>query len=114
VSRPVDPGADYAAVVDGLDELTVQQVGADEATVTATSENVTCLKKTPRRETAQVGDGEVGAEACGFTLVASGLSFVPRTRDRITDADGVTWSIGDVTVGGFGTLYYCENCTKLR
>lgn len=101
-------------MVDGLDLLTVQQIDPDTGIVTATSEDVTCLKRLTQKATVAVGEGEVGSAMSGFTLVASGVSFVPKDRDRVIDADGVTWIIGNVTIGGFGTLYQCADCTKLR
>ncbi len=111
---PVDPGADFAAVVDGLDSLTVEQIDPDTGGVLATCEGVTAVQNAPRVVTDGAGGGEVGSRNCSFTLLASDMTFEPRSRDRVTDADGVRWSIGDVTVGGFGTLYRCANCVKLR
>ncbi|MBA4191310.1 MAG: hypothetical protein C0467_25285 [Planctomycetaceae bacterium] len=113
-SRPVDPGADYAIVMDGLDLLTVQQIDAGTGAILATSLNVVCLKRLTKKETVSVGEGEVGSTVSGFTLVASGLSFIPKDRDRVIDADGVVWEIGNVTIGGFDTLYQCADCLRKR
>lgn len=114
---PVDPGADYAAVVDGLDPVTVESIDPDTGAVLATATAVKALKG--KQEKGEQGTGEgggVGFTARDFTLVAgtgTGFSFTPKERDRITLA-GVKWLIGDVVVGGFGGLYQCRGCTRER
>lgn len=110
---PADHGADYAAIVDGLESVTVLQIDADDGTTLATSAGATCLIRAPMVAPAMVGDGEVGAQMCRFVLVASGVSFVPRARDQITDPDGVKWSIESVSVEGIESLYACET-TRIR
>ncbi|VTT98936.1 unnamed protein product [Gemmataceae bacterium] len=113
-TRPVNPGADYAAVVDGLDLVTVRSIKPDDGSTLLTCENVTCLQKRDSLVTVPVGEGEVGAARCGFTLVAAGLTFAPKDRDQITDAGGVVWEIGNVQAGGFGTMWHCDDCVKKR
>lgn len=113
-SMPVSPGEDFAAVVDGLDSLLVEQIDPDTGDVLATCDDVTCLENSSDIVTSPAGGGEVGSEISHFTLLAADMTFVPRARDRITDTDGVKWSIGDVKIGGFDELYRCKNCTKLR
>ncbi|MBA4192477.1 MAG: hypothetical protein C0467_31295 [Planctomycetaceae bacterium] len=117
-TRPVNPGADYAVVMDGLDLVVVQQIDPDltEGTnVTATATGVTAMQRFPRTETVGVGDGEIGATSSSFTLVkGTQLTFAPKARDRVIDADGVVWEIEDVTTGGFGTLYLCPDCVRKR
>lgn len=113
-TRPVNPGEDYSIVMDGLDTVTVTQINPDTGAVLATSAAVTAMQRFPRTETVSVGEGEVGATFSSFALVAAGLSFVPKARDQITDADSVVWEIENVTTGGFGTLYLCPDCVRKR
>lgn len=110
---PADIGQDFAAVVDGLTSVTVTQINPDTGAETASCEGVTCLAGDREQETAGVGDGSVPAERTGFTLRASEVSFEPRERDRVTDADGIVWSLDSVSVEGRGSLYVCE-ATRMR
>lgn len=105
---------DFEDYTPGTTEVTVQEVDADAGTVGTSSTGVTALKRVTRYGTAGAGDGEVGATECKFWLRASQVSFGVLARCRIVDAEGITWVVGDVDSVGFGALYVCSGCTKLR
>jgi hypothetical protein len=110
---PADIGLDFAAVVDGLSRVTVRQTDPDTGATLATAENVTCLAGDRDDADAAVGDGEAGGESTGFTLLAREVGFEVRARDRVTDEDGVVWSVDSTSVEGRGALYVCE-ATRMR
>ena len=111
---PVDPGEDFAVVTDGLDSVSVRQINPDSGATLATSTSVSVLKRAPQRAPSSTGfGGEVGAETCRFWIEADDLSFVPRTRDQITDADSVVWDILRVSVVALTELYVCD-CIRSR
>jgi hypothetical protein len=110
---PGDIGLDFAAVTDGLELVRVRQVDPDTGETTATAYPVTALAGDAVEENAGTEGGEVAGIESGFTLRASDVGFVPRERDRIVDAAGVTWSIDSVSVEGRGSLYVCD-ATRMR
>jgi len=107
-------GADFRAYCPGKTTVTVLQIDPDTGATLATSAGVTALKRVTRTTSPGAGGGEVGVEECKFLLDAAAVSFTPRSRDKITDADGVTWSVGDVETIGFGQLHSCSGCVRVR
>lgn len=105
----VDPGEDFATIVDALIAVTVQQVDPDSGAVTATSSNVTCLKRAPlTNEVGTEAGGSVRQERCRFVLLASDVSFVPDERDRIVDDSGFVWGVDTASIEGLETLYHVD------
>jgi hypothetical protein len=105
---------DFEDYAPGTTEVTVQEADADAGTVGTSSTGVTALKRVTRYGTGQAGDGEVGATECKFWLRADQVDFAVVARCRVVDAEGITWVVGDADLVGFGALYICSGCTKLR
>lgn len=97
-----------------LTPVTVTQTNSDTGATVTTAENVTALKRKSLKAVVPAGGGEISATTSSFRLWAEGLDFVPKARDVIADADGVSWDIQDVSVEGFGGFYVCDPCVKVR
>lgn len=105
---PGDPGSPLTLV-------TVAQVDPDTGAAGTTAANVPALKRKNTKAVFGVGGGgEASATVTGFRLWASYLSFAPKARDLITDADGVGWDVGDVSTEGFAGFYICDPCVRIR
>lgn len=58
------------------------------------------------------GVGLVDGEAAVFCIWHVELNFAPQTHDKITDAEGVVWSIREVEHRLENTRYHCH-CVRL-
>jgi hypothetical protein len=106
---PADIAQDFAAVVDGLEHVTVSRHDPDTGEELDSSGPVTCLAGDRVDEDAgTAAGGQAAGEKSGFTLVACEVGFEPHERDRVTTSDGVAWVIDAVSVEGGGTLYVCD------
>lgn len=110
---PVDPAADLAAVLDGMDEVTLSRVDPDTGEALEEVSGVPADRSAVRDADGPVGSGEVGADECDWEVcVLGGLNFTPKARDTITEPDGTVWVVGEVTSDGH--LHWCPGCVKQR
>ena len=113
-SDDIDIGQDFEDYAPGTTQVTVQEIDPDDASVDTTSNSVTALKRITAYGEDPIGEGTIGATECKFWLRASQVSFAVRARCRIVDAEGITWIVGDANLVGFGNLWVCDRCIKLR
>lgn len=99
---------DFRENAPGLTEVTVYQINPDNGATTATAEEVTALKRVHSKSAMSIGDGEIPDERCRFWLVAEDMEFTPKRRDKIEDADGITWTLDSADLVAFGALAVCE------
>ncbi len=109
--------AGFAAYVGGEADtaVTVERVDPDTGIAVLTATGVQALKLSDTGQPlAAGGGGELGYTSCQFWLTGSqvavdGVGFVPGTRTRVTESDGVTkWRVSSCERVGFGesgTLY---------
>ena len=105
---------DFRKYAPALQSVNVTQINPDDASVLATSYQVTALKRVRRIQTVDVTGGEIGAQRVKFWLIAEEVDFEPYERCRITEEDGTIWSIGTVQVVALGAFYVCDECVKIR
>src|SRR5262249_30484704 len=108
-------GADFSEFMAGAAAaaVTVRQINPDDGSTIATATNVTSLKRSRRRQPFEVANGELGSDQCRFVLRASEVGFLPKARDEIVDADGVTtWHIQSVSAIAFNQLYVADVVLK--
>ncbi len=116
ITFPFEIGQDMLGIVDGITPVTVTQTNPDTMTAVQTATNVAALKKITGVQTQAIGDGEIGyVNLSRIRIWASTCPFVPKYRDTILDAEGVTWMVGQkVTIEGFNSFYVCDECTQVK
>jgi hypothetical protein len=103
--------SDFAGAMVWAEPVTVAQIDPDTDTDTTaagvtlgSATGVPALKRVRRRRPLAVGGGELGRDECRFTFAAAAVSWVPKARDQITDAEGVTWQVSAVETIAGGNL----------
>jgi hypothetical protein len=109
---------DMLNTVDGLTTATIKQMDPDYGTVLQTSTAV-ILKRNTGVVTTGVGDGELGEANCSHIRIwaqtMTPVNFIPKYRDQITDAEGITWMIPeDVQMQSFNGFYVFERCVQVK
>lgn len=99
----IDVGQDFEDFAVGLRLVTVSRIDPDTGEATATVEDVPA-EQLIRNRRASGGATEVASDTNRFFFRADRLDFTPKSRDRITDADGFVWVVTAADVQGFGAL----------
>jgi hypothetical protein len=101
-----------------LTEVTVSRIHPDTGAVIESASGVVALKRKYAKNPVGTGyGGEASDQVGSFRLWASyldGLASPLKERDRIADADGVTWDIGGLSHEGFQGFVICDPCVKVR
>lgn len=115
VTFPFSVANDMLAVMDGLTQVVVKQIEPTTGAVLQTA-TATALKKITGVTTVGVDEGEIGTVSQSrMRLWASTCPFVPKYRDQIVDAEGVTWQVGKtVRIEGFGGFYVADDCVQVK
>lgn len=98
-----DFGQDFEDFAVGLKTVTIKQIDPDDGSTLATA-TVKATKLPRRRSRFQVSGGELGDDTGRFVFRADQLTFTPKSRDQIIDADGLAWEIERAEIQGFDAI----------
>jgi hypothetical protein len=97
-----DLQADFAAVADGLEAVTLQR--ADGSRVVAVP---TALRRAIMTREAAISDGRYTTADVHWHLPADELDAAPRLGDQIVDASGEAWTILETQLATCGSRFVC-------
>lgn len=114
----IDPGEDFERYAVGLKPVTVKRVDPDSGDALDTVEEVPATKLIRRRSPFSAAGGELGGDTTEFVFRASrladadGTRWLPKPRDQIVDAAGLTWDIESAALEAFDTLCRAQAVIK--
>lgn len=103
------------AMIPGVETVTVTQIDPDTGEATATASGVLGLLRSDSAGEESAGEAGMHAERGKWRLRASDVvGFVPKSRDRVTQADGTVWVLAAVGVECRRTRYVSEGCCRVH